>query len=80
MASSDKGTTAKGYKRVQLDLSPESHDEMSDMRRRCGARSFAEVFRSAMRLYKWYLDVRDAGEKIQVIASDGAVREVQLLI
>ena len=78
MSPVDRGEV-KG-KRVQLDLAAEAYAQLVKVRDRSGARTFAEVFRSAMRLYDWYLDVREEKEKIQIVARDGTVREVQFLL
>ena len=78
MSPSDRGEI-KG-KRVQLDLAPEAYAQLAKIRDRSGAKTFAEVFRSAMRLYDWYLDIRQDREKIQIVSRDGTVREVQFLL
>lgn len=74
-AASDK---AKGH-RVQFEFSPEAYQHLQEMRERAGAKTYAEVVRSALRLYEWFLDQKSNDAKILVDDGD-STRQVEFLL
>ena len=68
-------------KRLQFDVSSAAYDDLAEMKERTKASSLADLFRSAIRLYKWFLDQRKDGWKIQLYREgDDRVRQVELLM
>ncbi len=65
--------------RVQLDFSPKAHAQLEEIRAKAGARTNAELVRSALRLYEYFLDKKKAGVKLQFVEGD-IIKEVELLV
>lgn len=66
--------------KVVIDFSPEAYKSLTKMRERAGAVFNAEVFRTALRLYDWYLEHKEKGHKILVDRNDGKIVEIELEI
>jgi hypothetical protein len=65
--------------RLQLDFSPEAYERLSQIRIQSGAKTNAEVVRSALRLYDWYLEQKRNGYNLQLVKDD-TVKEVEILL
>lgn len=64
--------------RLQLEFTPQALRRLEEIRLKVDARSNAEVVRSALRLYEWFIEQTQANAKILVAKGDD-VREVELL-
>ena len=64
--------------RVQLDFSVQAFEKLQELKQLTDARSNAEVIRSALRLYEWYVKTRRDNYQVQ-IAKDDQVQVVQFL-
>ena len=64
--------------RVQFDLTDAAYDQYLAIREETGARTGAELFRSAIRFYRWFLKKRLAGYTI-VLRKGNKETEVELL-
>ncbi|MEO5927770.1 MAG: hypothetical protein ABIO72_03550 [Patescibacteria group bacterium] len=66
-------------KRVQLDLSSDRYKKLVAITERSGEnRTYVDVVISALELYEWYLEKKDAGHKL-FIEKDGKYSEVVIL-
>ena len=78
----DADTDARSEKsertRLQLEFTPQALRRLEEIRRKVDARSNAEVVRSALRLYEWFIDQMRDDAKILVAKGD-EMREVELL-
>lgn len=64
--------------KVVLDFSPEAYQSLVKLRKRAGAVFNAEVFRTALRLYDWYLEQKEKGHKILVDRNDGSGKIIEI--
>jgi hypothetical protein len=64
--------------RVQLDFSFEAYERLLALRSKSGVRTNAELVRNALRLFEWYLRIREEGQKIQLV-KDNEIREVEIV-
>ena len=64
--------------RVSVDLSKGSHDRLLLLMDRTGAKSKADVFRDALRVYEWLVQHYAAGGDFLVTDSAGEPRQVVL--
>ena len=70
--------TELGRRRVQLDFSQEAYRRILAIRDMSAAKSNAEVVRNALRLYEWFLELKRAKSKLQIVQND-TTREVEIL-
>jgi hypothetical protein len=66
--------------RVQLELTPRSHQRLQAMRDRTEAASYADVVRQALRLYEYLVGIAERGASFHVKDGDQPAREVQLFL
>lgn len=64
--------------RLQIELSPEAHARLQEIRKKADATSNTELVRNSLRLYEWFLDCRSEGFGIQVVKDD-LVRDVEIV-
>lgn len=67
------------YTRVSLDLSPEAAQQLEELLKKANTTSKAQLVRTALRLFGWYLDKRARGYRVQLIKDD-QVTEVELFL
>ncbi len=67
-------------KRIQVDVPLAIFEILADLKRRTFASSYSDVFRNSLRLYRWYVRVWEAKERIQVIKKDGSVKDVEMIL
>lgn len=67
-----------GRHRLQIDFTPEAFESLMEIRSKSGARTSAEVIRNALRLYEWFIELKDRNAKLQ-IAVDDSTKEVEVL-
>jgi hypothetical protein len=65
--------------RLQLDFSPEAYAHLLAIRKHAKARTNAEVVRTALRLYEWFLEQKQEQFEIQLVKGD-TVKAVELLL
>ena len=63
---------------LQLDFSQEAYERLAQIKEKSEARTNAEVVRNALRLYEWFLDLKQKNAKIRVVEGD-TVKEVEFL-
>ena len=81
VAGESGGTTTgseRGRRRVQIDFSSTAFARLEGIREHSDAQSNAEVVRSALRLYDWFLRQRDEGYEVRLVKGDEE-RAVELL-
>jgi len=65
--------------RLQLDFTPEAFARLEEIRVQAKARSNAEVVRSSLRLFEWFLQRTKEGYTLQ-LAKDDLVKEVEIVL
>ena len=68
-----------GRHRLQFEFSPDAYKRLKIMRDQAKAASFAELVRSSLRLYEWFLTKHKEGYNIALVRGNEPVREVELL-
>ena len=76
----ESGADAVLTKRIQVDIPLAIFEVLSDLKKRTFASSYSDVFKNALRLYRWYVRVWEAKERIQVIKKDGSVKDVEMIL
>lgn len=66
--------------RVQLDFLPDAYARLAELRALSHARSIPDLIRTALRVYEWYLTRKLEGYKLQLVAKDGKVVPVDLML
>lgn len=72
---SERATT-----RVQLELPPQAMERLQRLKEKTEAASYAEVIRSALRVFEALADEHGKGAEFQVKRSDGAVVSYQIFV
>lgn len=65
---------------VQLDFSDDAYKALQRIKTEIGVTSDAKFIGNAIRLYRWFLDRKAAGEEIQIVDPDGNVRTIDLVL
>lgn len=65
--------------RVSLDFPPVVKDTLEEIRDITAAASVTEVIKRALGVYRVLAKIQADGEQIQVVAKDGAVRQLVVL-
>ncbi len=65
--------------RLQIELSPEAHKRLQEIRSLSDVTSNTELMRNALRLYEWYLEVKRDNFKIRLVKDD-VVRDVEIML
>jgi metal-responsive CopG/Arc/MetJ family transcriptional regulator len=63
---------------VSFEFSDEALQKLNEIRKKAEARTNAEVFRDALRIYEWILKTEAEGNKLALIKPDGSVSEVEI--
>ena len=64
--------------RVQIELPEKSMQRLRGLKEATEAASYAEVFRNAMMIYSWMLDLHENGSTVSITDKDGASRDVEV--
>ena len=56
-----------GHQRLQIDLSPQAFQRLRKIREKSGDTTDAAVVRNSLRIYGWYLDVRERGGRVESV-------------
>ena len=74
-ASNTSGRKARGVPktRVQFDLSPRAFDRLTNLKEKTESVSYAEVVKSALRLYDGLIEETERGSEFLVRDKDGNV-------
>jgi hypothetical protein len=80
----DKATNEKvrqiGKSRVQLDLSARAMAQLTDLKEKTDAASYAEVFKNAMKLYDGIIAEIENGATFLIRDKDGKVSEFRMFL
>lgn len=71
---------AKHETRVQLNLAPSAFDRLATLKRKTEANNYAEVMRSALKLYEHVLSAVEAGGQVQIKDKAGEIKTLEILI
>lgn len=66
-------------KRLQIDISTESFERLTALKKSTDAGSYGDVTQRAYKLLEFFSNAVQDGKRIQVVSPDGEVTEVQLL-
>lgn len=69
----------KTRRRLQLDLTEKAFERLNQIRSISGFESYAEVVRTALRLYGWFLDQHRNGWRLQLVKGTH-IKDVELLM
>lgn len=67
-------------KRIQADIPFAIFEILKSLKRRTLASSYSEVIRKSLRLYRWYVSVKETKGCIQVVQEDGTIRDVETIL
>jgi hypothetical protein len=64
---------------IELDFSDKAFEELNVIRSLAKAPSNTEVFRKALSVYKWFLEIADAKSKVIIKKSNGESEDVEFI-
>ena len=72
-------TPAAATRRIQFEFSPDAVERLDKLKAQCGATSYAELVRNALRVFEWVHNMEKDGNEIGVVKDDKLLKTVTFL-